>query len=105
MAKVGATLTDSIDKQSLHIASLEKLSDALATDSEPLSTAMDEDSGKAAPAIDASETTTDNRPSGVNKATVSKSSRGKKYSLRKAMGKKPEEKPRPEKKYRYHCAF
>jgi hypothetical protein len=98
MAKVQANLAESIEKQSMKSESLEKLTEMLATDSEPLASGMDEDIGKAAPAIAAA-------PSGENKVTVSKSSRGRKYSVRKAIHQKHAETNQATPKHRYHCEF
>jgi hypothetical protein len=100
MAKVQANLSESIEKQSMKVASLEKLTDALATDSEPLASGMDEDISKAA--IDAVPEI-DSR--GENKVTVSKSSRGRKYSVRKAIHQKHAETKQATPKHRYHCEF
>jgi hypothetical protein len=102
MAKVQANLADCIEKQSMKVASLEKLTDMLATDSEPLASGMDEDISKAASAIDAVPEI-DSR--GENKVTVSKSSRGRKYSVRKAIHQKHAETKQATPKHRYHCEF
>jgi hypothetical protein len=100
MTKVQANLSESLEKQSMKIASLEKLTNALATDSEPLASGMDEDISKAA--IDAVPEI-DSR--GENKVTVSKSSRGRKYSVRKAIHQKHPETKAVTPKHRYHCEF
>lgn len=102
MAKVQANLADSIEKQSMKTESLEKLTKMLATDSEPLASGMDEDVGKAASAI-AAVPEIDSR--GENKVIVSKSSRGRKYSVRKAIHQKSAETNQATPKHRYHCAF
>jgi hypothetical protein len=100
MAKVQANLADCIEKQSMKVASLEKLTDALATDSEPLASGMDEDIIKAAP-----DAVPEIDSRGENKVTVSKSSRGRKYSVRKAIHQKHAETKQATPKHRYHCEF
>jgi hypothetical protein len=97
MAKVQGNLAECLEKQSMKVASLEKLTNMLATDSEPLASGMDEDISKtAAPVIDSR---------GENKVTVSKSSRGRKYSVRKAIHQKHDETKQATPKHRYHCEF
>jgi hypothetical protein len=96
MIKTQAKLSECVEKQSMQAASLEKLSTALATDSEPLASGMDEDLTKNAPEIDSR---------GENKCTVSKSSRGRKYSVRKAIHQKHAETKQATPKHRYHCEF
>jgi hypothetical protein len=100
MVKTQAKLLECVEKQSMQAASLEKLSTALATDSEPLASGMDEDIAKAAPEIDSR---------GENRVTDwklnGKSSQGKKYSSRQAIHQKHTVTKQATPKHRYHCEF